>query len=185
MRLFSISVKEGERGQLSGELFRARGREHHTCCGIGRRRSGLLRPAASGNQKAPPSEETPRILGPTSSCAVGVAAIPAPTGGLARPPGIPDSPRGRLGHWRPSPPRRSRKARQKNGNDATRRPFRALTLRGHGAALRLTRSHICTPMTARIRMVLLRMVLLSTAQTPRPHPPPHTPCPPPTKPPYK
>ena len=87
-------------------------------------------------------------------------------GGLARPPGIPDSPRGRLGHWRPSPPRRSRKARQKNGNDATRRPFRALTLRGHGAALRLTRSHICTPMTARIRMVLLRMVLLSVRSSP-------------------
>jgi hypothetical protein len=108
-------VKEGEREQPSAGLSRDR----HGGPGIphpGWDQEAAL--VAAGCQlvaarKAPPSEETPRVLGLPSSCAVGVAAIPAPTGGVAR--------LRRRQSLRPSkrlsPPRRSHNARQNGGSD--------------------------------------------------------------------
>jgi hypothetical protein len=51
---------------------------------------------------------------------------------------------------RPSPPHHKPQREAKAGCDATRRPFRTSTLRGHGAYKSAARRHICTPMTARL-----------------------------------
>jgi hypothetical protein len=159
----------------------------------------LLGPAASGQSALATRARTRRgpwswAAGPAPALHRGRRGSPGPNRRRCHWQVAGPAPRepGRLGHW-PSPtvaikaaiattPKPQREA--KTGHEATRRPFRTLTLRGH-AASRVTRSHICTTMTVRTRMVLLRTVLLSTAQTPPIPIHTHTPFPPPIKPPHK